>query len=125
MCHRLASLYSLTFEQNQRKVYREVLIAGDLSKEDVDKAVDDGWFFRPGRTTSDTAELGYGDGTVYFAQPSLSQFLPGGSGAGAFNLNTPASISLKDTPNTTPTSAGRNPPKRNTGVVLRYAPPVH
>jgi len=32
------SLYLLTFEQNQRKVYREVLIAGDLSQDDVARA---------------------------------------------------------------------------------------
>jgi len=29
---------SLIFEQNQHNVYREVLIAGDLSKEDMDQA---------------------------------------------------------------------------------------
>jgi hypothetical protein len=28
----------LTFEQNQREVYREVLIAGDLSQDDVGRA---------------------------------------------------------------------------------------
>ena len=28
---------SLYFQQNQRKVYHEVLITGDLSKEDVDR----------------------------------------------------------------------------------------
>jgi hypothetical protein len=28
----------LIFEQNQRTVYREVLIAGDLSRDDVDRA---------------------------------------------------------------------------------------
>ena len=32
------SLLFLISEQNQRKVYHEVLIAGDLSKEDVDRA---------------------------------------------------------------------------------------
>jgi len=117
-----AFLYPLIFEQNQRKTYREVLIAGDLSNEDVIRAVDEGWFFRPGRTTFDTTELVYDSDTVYFAQPSLSQFVPGGFGAGAFNLSPSASINLKDTPNV---SAGRNPPKSNTGVVLRYAPPAH
>ena len=120
--HPLASfLQPLIFEQNQREVYREVLIAGDLSKEDIYRAVDEGWFFRPGRTTSDTTELAHDNDTIYFAQPSLSQFVPGGFGAGAFNLSPSASISLKDTPNA---SAGRNPPKSNTGVVLRYARPT-
>ena len=107
---------SLIFEQNQRNVYREVLIAGDLSEEDVYRAVDEGWFFRPGRTTSDTAELVYDNDTIYFAQPSLSQFVPGGVGAGAFNLSPSGLIGLKDTPNV---SVDRNPPKSNTGVVLR------
>jgi len=37
-CHRPASLYLLIFEQNQRKVYREVLIAADLSSQDEDRA---------------------------------------------------------------------------------------
>jgi len=118
---RTGLLTSPNFKQNQRKAYREVLIAGDLSKEDVHRAVDDGWFFRPGRTTSDTTELLYGNDTVYLAQPSLSQFVTGGSGAGAFNLSPSASLGLKDTSNV---SAGRNPPKSNTGVVLRYVPPA-
>ena len=117
-------MYLLIFEQNQRKTYREVLIAGDLSEEDISKAVDEEWFFRPGRTTSDTAELVYDIDTVYLAQPSLSQFIPGGLGAGAFNFGPPALTGLKDTPNKIPASAGRNPPKGNTGVVLRYAPSV-
>ena len=121
-CHVLSSFpHSLIGKQNQREVYHEVLIAGDLSKEDIYRAVDEGWFFRPGRTTSDTTELVYDNDTIYFAQPSLSQFVPDGFGAGAFNLSPSASISLKDTPNA---SAGRNPPKSNTGVVLRYAPPI-
>jgi len=38
MSRRPASLYLLIFEQNQRKVYHEVLIAGDLSNEDVSRA---------------------------------------------------------------------------------------
>jgi len=103
-------------------VYREALIAGDLSKEDVHRAADEGWFFRSSRTTSNTAELVYGNDTIYFAQPSLSQFVPGGFGAGAFNLSPSASITLKGTPNNTLVSMGRSPLKSNTGVVLRYAP---
>ena len=39
MCHIPASFsHLLIFEQNQRKVYSEVLIAGDLSQEDVSRA---------------------------------------------------------------------------------------
>ena len=37
--HRTVSfLHFLMFEQSQREIYREVLIAGDLSQEDVDRA---------------------------------------------------------------------------------------
>jgi len=38
-CHKRASLlYFPNFKQNQRMTYREVLIAGDLSQDDVDRA---------------------------------------------------------------------------------------
>jgi len=38
-CNGLASFFCfLVFEQNQRSVYREVLIVGDLSKEDINRA---------------------------------------------------------------------------------------
>jgi len=38
-CHRPASfLHFLTFEQNQRESYHEVLISGDCSQEDLDRA---------------------------------------------------------------------------------------
>ena len=41
MCHgRPASINFLTVEQNQRKTYREVLIAGDVSESDVTRAGD-------------------------------------------------------------------------------------
>jgi len=73
---------------------------------------------RYGVSNSDTAEFAYGNDTIYFAQPSLSQFVPGGSGAGTFN---PALIGLKETPNNTPVLTGRNAPKSRTGVVVRYA----
>ena len=69
----------------------------------------------------DVAEFAYGNETVYFAQPSLSQFIPGGFGAGAVHQR--ASIGLKDTQGNTPPLTGRNAPKSNTGTVLRYAPP--
>jgi hypothetical protein len=121
-----------TFVHNQRNVYREVLIAGDLSMGDVRRAAAqfvaskhfaETWTLLPyGKSTSATSEFIYGNDTVYFAQPSLSQFVPGGSGAGTFNQ--PELINLRDTPNNTAPLTGRNAPKSNTGVVLRYAPPA-
>jgi len=68
------------------------------------------------------AELVYGNDTIYFAQPSLSQFIPGGSGAGTFNPS--ASIGLNGTPNNTLALVDKNATKGNTGVVLRYASPA-
>jgi len=120
--HKLASKFSpLIPEQNQRNAYREVLIAGDLSEEDVSQAEADGIF---STTDPDTTKFVYGNdtvNTVYFAQPSLSQFVPGGSGAGAFNP--PPPMGLKDSPNNTFLLGGRNTPTDDTGVVLRYALP--
>ena len=121
-CRRPHLLYLLIPEQNQRKVYHEVLVAGDLSGEDLSQAEDLGIF---STTDPDTAELGYGNEavhTVYFAQPSLSQFVPGGFGAGAFNP--PAPMGLKDPSNNTFVLTDRNTEKNDTGTVLRYALPV-
>ena len=116
--------YSLIVEQNQRKAYREILIAGDLSEEDVRKA--DSLrirnFLRSDSTAFDTAEFDYGNDTVYFAQPTPSQFVPGGSGAGTFNG--PTIMGLKGTPNNTPVLMNRGVPENNTSAVLRYAPPT-
>ena len=109
------------FEQNQHKVYREVLVAGDLSKEDGAQAaaLPEAWSAVPyGKSMSDTTEFIYGNDTVYFAQPSLSQFVPGGSGAGVFNQ--PATIGLRGTPNNPLPLTGRDAPTSNTGAVLRY-----
>jgi len=115
-----APLYFLIFEQNRRTEYHEVLIAGDLSQEDVREAIAQlmttGSY---GGGTSDTVELVYNNETVYFAQPSLSQFVPGGSGLGTF---TPAPIVLRVQPNNNPATS-RNAPKSDTGAVLRYALP--
>jgi len=72
---------------------------------------------------SDTAEFIYGNDTVYFAQPRLSQFVPGGSGAGVFNQST--WIGLKDAPKNALPLPGRNASRSNAGVVLRYAPPTN
>ena len=122
VCRRPAFLYFLIFEQNQNKVYHEVLIAGDLSDEDKKRAtaLPAEWTpFPYGGSTSDTAEFVYGNYTVYLAQPSLSQFLPGGSGVGIFD---PASSILNGPPNNTLSSMGRNTPKSDTGVILRYPP---
>ena len=105
-------------QQNQRSAYREVLITGDLSEDDVNQAEAHGIFLA---TDPDTAQFIYGNdtvNTVYFAQPSLSQFIPGGSGAGAFNP--PPPMGLKDTPNNSFVLADRNTPKDDTGVILRY-----
>ena len=120
--HKPASkLYFLIPEQNQHNAYREVLITGDLSEEDVNQAEANGIF---SAADPDTAQFVYGNdtvNTVYFAQPSPSQFVPGGSGAGAFNP--PPPMGLKDSPNNTFSLTGRNTPKNDTGAVLRYAPP--
>ena len=114
----LPLVYFLIFEQIQRKVYREVLVAGDLSREDISRVA----AITERYPNYDTAELVYGNDTVYFAQPSLSQFTPGGSGAGTFIP--PEPIGLKDPPNNTLALTGRNTPKNYTGVVLRHVPPA-
>ena len=152
-CHIPASLCFLILEQNQSKVYREVLIAGDLSQDDLTRAdtqvvvqVSQLWMsFGPpvltpcqsqgvsriwpaspyGGSASGTTEFVYGNDTVYFAQPSLSQFVPGGSGTGAFRINQTVSISPNDTPNNTLGSGDESTPENNAGVVLRYASPPH
>ena len=111
----------LILEQNQHNVYREVLIAGDLSQEDLDRAVPG--MLQCGRNMSNTAGFNYGSDTVYFAQPSLSQFIPGGSGLGTFVPSGP--LGLKNTPNNTSELTGRTPVESRTGAVLQYAPPTH
>ena len=114
-------LYFLICGQNQRKVYREVLTAGDLSEEDIRLVGATGWFFISGRAVSDTAEFVYDNDTIYFAQPSPSRFVPGGSGAGAFNQ--PAWVGQTgDTPNITLALTDRNTHKNDTGAILRYVP---
>jgi len=115
-----ASLYVLNFEQNQSKAYHEVLIAGDLSEGDVRQADALGYLLLSDKTAFDTAGFTYGSETVYFAQPSPSQFISGGSGAGTFDP--PPKIGLKNTPNNAPALTGRNVPRSNAGAVLRYAP---
>jgi len=121
-CHIPASLCFLSFEQNQRKAYYEVLIAGDLSEEDIRQADTLGYLLLSDKTAFGTAEFTYGGGTVYFAQPSPSQLVSGGSGAGTFDP--PPKIGLKNTSSKTPVLTGRNVPRSNAGAVLRYAPPV-
>ena len=116
-CGPASFLYFLIFEQNQHIVYHEVLVTGDLSEEDIQWATPAGSPYRRG--TPDIAEFAYGNHTVYFAQPSLSQFILGGSG-----LNQPASIGPKGPPNDTPALMDRNAPKSDTGAVIRYVPPA-
>jgi len=77
-----------------------------------------------GGSASGTTEFAYGNDTVYFAQPSPSRFVPGGSGTGAFHTNQTAPISPNDTPNNTLGSGGWSAPESNTGVVLRCALPA-
>ena len=103
-------------------MYREVLIAGDLTQEDKDGYSYYIWEWIPYGMVSDTAKLVYGNDTIYFAQPSLSQFIPGGSGAGTLNMS--GSIVPDDTPNNTPLLTDRNASNGDIGVVLRYAPPA-
>ena len=103
-------------EQPQRKAYSEVLITGDLSEEDIRRAGAGASYLR---TDPYTAEFVHGNDTVYFAQPSPSQFISGGSGAGTFN---PApAMGLKDPLNNTLALKDRNTPKNDTGAILRYA----
>jgi len=75
-----------------------------------------------GRSAADTAEFHYDNDTVYFAQPSLSQFLPGGSGAGTFDPDQLMSLGLHNIQNDAVGNTGRDAPKTKTSVVLRYVP---
>ncbi|KAF9645600.1 hypothetical protein BDM02DRAFT_490337 [Thelephora ganbajun] len=119
-----------TFARNQRVVYREVLIAGDLSQDDVNRATAQlgafqdfaqTWTLLPyGRSPPDTVEFVNGNETVYLAQPSLSQFIPGGSGSGTFDANQTASISLRDTPNNTLALLTNKNTPESMSAVLRY-----
>ena len=116
--HKSASkFYLLIPKQNQRNAYREVFITGDLSEDDINQAKAHGIF---PTTDRDTAEFTYGDdtvNTVYFAQPSLSQFISGGSGAGAFNP--PMPMGVKDPPNDPLALTGRHTLKNDIGAILR------
>ena len=82
-----------------------------------------GYLLLSDTTASDTAEFNHGNETAYFTQPSPSQFVPGGAGAGTFNP--PAKMGLKGAPNNTPVLTGRSALKGNTSAVLRYAQPAH
>ena len=109
------------FEQNQSKVYQEVLIAGDLTEEDVSWGVPRlymlqfGWPSY-GKSIPATTEFVHDKDTVYFAQPTPSQFTHDGSGHGTFNQS--------DTLNNTSVLTGRNASRSDTGVVLRYENPA-
>ena len=74
-----------------------------------------------GGSTSDTTEFVYGNDTVYFSQPRLSQFVPGGSGAGAFSQT--VTIGPKGTPTDNLVSTGKNVSRNDVDVVLRYEAP--
>ena len=74
------------------------------------------------KTDPYTAEFVYGNDTVYFAQPSPSQFVSGGSGAAIFKQG-PA-MGVKDPLNYALALTERNIPKNDGGGILRYAPYV-
>ena len=114
---RTSSLHFLIFEQNRRTTYHEVLITGDLSQEDVQWAMPAGSPYRRG--TPEIAEFVHNNHTVYFAQPSLSQFVLGGS-----PFNQPAAIGRKDPTNDTLVLMDRNTLRSDTGTVIRYASPT-
>ena len=65
---------------------------------------------------SETAEFNYGNDTVYVAQPSPSQFIPGGSGAGTFDQ--PVPIGPQETIKINLALKGKNTPKSDNGAVL-------
>lgn len=81
------------------------------------------WTLLPyGRSPPDTVEFVQENDTVYLAQPSLSEFTPGGSGFGTFNANQTASISLRDNPNATlALLMDEDPSKNGMGEILRCA----
>jgi len=104
-------------------VYHEVLIAGDLSEDDLNKMKANG--LSTLRPDPDTAEFVYGNdavNTLYFAQPTASQFVPGGSGPG--NVPNFPPMGLKNPLNNTFALAGRDTTRNDTGAVLRYASPA-
>jgi len=108
----------LISEQPQRKAYSEVLIAGDLTQEDINRAGT--WEFHQ-TANPDTPEFVYGNdtvNTVYIAQPSPTQLVTGGSGAGTFNP--PPPVGVREPPHNTLALMGRNTPKNDTGAILRY-----
>jgi len=75
-----------------------------------------------GRSPPDTVEFVQQNDTVYFDQPNLSQFTPGGSGLGTFKTNQTVSISLNDNPNNTlALLTNGNSPKNGMGAILRYS----
>jgi len=110
-------LHFLILEQSRRRTYHEVLVTGDLSEEELQWMTPAKFLYRGG--TPDIAELVYNNDTVYFAQPSPSQFVLGGS---AFNR--PAPTGPKVPPNDTLVLMDRDAPKSDISAVIRYAPPV-
>ena len=108
-------MHFLILGQNRRRTYHEVLVTGDLSEEDLQWMTPAELQYRRG--TPDIAEFVYNNDTVYFAQPSVSQFVLGGS---AFNR--PAPIGLKGPSNDTLVLMDRDAPKSDISAVIRYAP---
>ena len=78
-----------------------------------------------GVSPPDTVEVAQNNDTVYFAQLSSSQLIPGGSGFGAFDFNQTASVIFRDNSNDMLSSSmSVNTPQDSLGKVLRYAPPI-
>jgi len=79
------------------------------------------WTLLPyGTSPPDHVEFAYGNDTVYFPQPSLSQFGPGGSGLGVFDANRTASLKDGESDTKLALLRNRNTPKDGVGVGLRY-----
>jgi len=86
-----------TVVRNQRKIYREVPVVGDLSSNDLSNAASQlnafsdfvrTWTLAPfGRSSATAVGFPYNDDTVYFAQANSSQFEANGYGLGRFELN--------------------------------------
>ncbi|KDQ65143.1 hypothetical protein JAAARDRAFT_168055 [Jaapia argillacea MUCL 33604] len=113
--------------EHQTTQYREVSVVGDLSDQDVAKASSQmlafadfvrTWTLAPFASGTEQARpvtFQYGNDTVYFAEPLLSQLMPGGHGLGTFDLNgTQTGMTDSDL------MAEQNQGAQQPGVLLRY-----
>ncbi|KAF7331706.1 hypothetical protein MKEN_00050400 [Mycena kentingensis (nom. inval.)] len=114
---------------HQSDNYYEVAVAADLSEDDLSRAAAlDGTFndFRYTWTLSPFSSHGnlpspvmlqWEEDTVYFAETTLSQLLPGGTGFGTFDSDTTAATTQLDIKQATENSGNRDV---SAGMVLRY-----